>query len=269
MLNLLQDIFGGSQTQSQATSTPENLTPAPYAALQQPLANALSSNLTNGLPAYSGPTLNTNLNANENTDLTNLQNSVAPTSAANNLINNTINGQYLNSNPNLQAAITAAQTPTIQALTNTLSTTLPGQFTQAGQFVQPNGSSAFDRAAALASQSAGNALGNIASTMSSQDYQNERTLQQGAVGLSQSQVSTAISNLQAQTLPTMIQQMGVTNALQLFQTNTNALLQLLQTIGGVAAPVIANATQSTSTGDSTGNAFTSLFGGGTTKATGS
>lgn len=69
-------------------------------------------------------------------------------------------------NPFLAAAIEAAQRPTQQALEETLSRTLPGRFTAAGQFVQSTGSSAFDRAAAIATRGAADALGDIATNIS-------------------------------------------------------------------------------------------------------
>lgn len=84
--------------------------------------------------------------------------------------NVTNNYDFDQQNPFLQAAIEAAQRPTQQALEETLSRTLPGRFTQAGQFVQPQGSSAFDRAAALATRGASDSLADIATNMSYQAY---------------------------------------------------------------------------------------------------
>lgn len=77
-------------------------------------------------------------------------------------------------NPFVQAAIEAAQRPTQQALEETLSRTLPGRFTQAGQFTQPGGSSAFDRAAAIATRGAGQTMGDIATNISFGAFEAER-----------------------------------------------------------------------------------------------
>lgn len=70
------------------------------------------------------------------------------------------------SNPFLQSAIEAAQRPTLQGLEETLSRTLPGRFTQAGHMIQPGGSSAFDRAAAIATRGTAQEMGDIATRMS-------------------------------------------------------------------------------------------------------
>lgn len=77
-------------------------------------------------------------------------------------------------NPFLAAMIEAAQRPTQQALEETLSRTLPGRFTQAGQFTQPQGSSAFDRAAAIATRGAGQTMADIASQLSFGSFEAER-----------------------------------------------------------------------------------------------
>lgn len=77
-------------------------------------------------------------------------------------------GADAGSNPFAQAYIDQAQRQTMQNLEETLSRTLPGRFTQAGHIVQPQGSSAFDRAAAIASRGATQEMGDIASRISYQ-----------------------------------------------------------------------------------------------------
>jgi hypothetical protein len=72
------------------------------------------------------------------------------------------------SNPFSQAYIDQAQRQTMQNLEETLSRSLPGRFTQAGQMVQPQGSSAFDRAAAIATRGATQEMGDIATRISYQ-----------------------------------------------------------------------------------------------------
>lgn len=158
-----------------------------------------------------------------------------------NYLNNVMGGQYLTpgSNPFLQSAIQAAQQGTLNSLT--------GQFGAAGQTLRPGaGSSAF-------SYSAANALGNIASQMSNQQYQNERQLQQGAVGLNQQQMGQMIQNLQANALPRTIQQQGIQTGLGLFQNQMQSFLQALQTITGQAgASNIGQKSQSKSGGFNVG-----------------
>lgn len=155
-----------------------------------------------------------------------------------NYLHSVLSGNYLpgqpGSNPFLDAAIQAAQRPTLQGLEETLSRTLPGRFTQAGQFVQPRGSSAFDRAAAIASRGAADALGDIATKMSYQGYDSERQRQQEAVALSQQEVSSTIENLKAQALPRLIAQNGIDQGLELFKGKVQALLDALQIAAGVS-----------------------------------
>jgi hypothetical protein len=80
-------------------------------------------------------------------------------------------------NPLLQGAITAATRPILQDLAETLDRTLPGRFTQSGQFTQPQGSSAFDRAAALATRGATQEIGDISSNLAYQSSEAERARQ--------------------------------------------------------------------------------------------
>ena len=168
-----------------------------------------------------------------------------------NLIEQTIGGQFLpgqpGQNPFLEAAITNAQRPTMQGLEETLTRSLPGRFTQGGQFIQPHGSSAFDRAAAIATRGAADASAGIATNMSAQAYGQERGLQQQAVQLGQTEVQTLIQNLQAQALPRMIEDMGIERALAEFSGRTNQLLQALQIATGASGlNQIANEQTSTS-----------------------
>lgn len=278
MLNILQDLFGGSSntTQSTSTSTPSNLNP--FTTSLGGSVNALGTSLAGGLPQYAGPTQPA-MTDNENSLLGNLmtQNGQGGGAAGtNDYLSGVINGNYLpgqpGGNPFLQQAITAAQRTTMQNLSQTLSRSLPGYFAANGQTVGPNnngqgGSSAFDTAAALQSTGAANAMGDIASNMESTAYGQERTNQQQAAQLSQQQVSNTINTLQAETLPTMIQQLGISNGMQLFQTNVSGLLQLLQTLGGITSPTIGNTQTSNSSGSMTqqGGIFAPIkLGGGST-----
>lgn len=193
-------------------------------------------------------------------------------------------------NPLLQAYITAAQRSTMDNLAHTLVSN-GSNFTANGQFVQPGGSSAFDRAQALATQSAANAMGDIASNIGYQGYElnqqlNQQTQQANAANalqallgnqssgltaqqsnqsaglqeqqnvtsaanaqgnLSSSEVSSLVSNLQAQALPRLIEQYGLDQGLQMFNNQVNDLLTILQTGAGVTSPVIANESKSSST----------------------
>ena len=170
------------------------------------------------------------------------------------LIQQTQAGAFLpgqaQANPFLQATIQAAQRPTMQALTETLTRALPGRFTQAGHFTQPQGSSAFDRAAAIATRGAADAAGDIATNISSQAYDQERTRQQQAIQLGQGEVDTLVTNLKAQGLPRLIEDMGVERGLAEFNSRMQSLMQALQVAAGSPISQIANQSQSTGSSES-------------------
>lgn len=126
-----------------------------------------------------------------------------------------------NNNPFLQAAIQAAQRPTLEGLTQTLTRDLPGRFTQAGQFVQPGSSSAFDRAAAIATRGTANALGDIATNMSYSNYNDAAA--RAAAALGQYTTGQQQANSQTQQLTAEQQQQAVSNSLAAQnQNNQNA-----------------------------------------------
>lgn len=180
-------------------------------------------------------------------------------------------------NPFVQAAIEAAQRPTFQALEETLSRTLPGRFTAAGQFINPQGSSAFDRAAAMAARDSSQTAADIATNISFGSFEGERgrqfeaqeaarareaaaleaeqgrraTGQEAAAdrsldaakalpGVSKQEIDTTIANLQAQALPRLIQEMGIERGLEAFQNRMNSLLTTLGIAGGATSPTIGN-----------------------------
>src|SRR5258708_7109983 len=210
MTSFLNTIFGGSQqnTSSQATSTPTNFT--------NPNLQALGGNLAQFLQSLTGSLTSSTNNANPNGGVTptpqapvtgqeqnllnTLQSQLCPRTSCASLIDNVLKGSNLpgqpGGNPALDATITAAQRPTLNNLTQTLTQALPGRFAAAGQQLQPNspgstggGSSAFDNAAALAFQSAANTSTDIASNIAGNAYGAERTNQNVAAGLDQNEVN--------------------------------------------------------------------------------
>jgi hypothetical protein len=259
MGDVLKTLFGGGKSESQ--SGPVDMTPDAFKALRGPLADSLMKLLQQGgTPSYGGP-LTSPIGGNEQATLDMLQkNTMNPNDrGAGDLLSSTINGNFLpggpNGNPFLSAAIQAAQRPTLQGLTDTLSQALPGRFVANGQMIQPNstnngGSSAFDRAAAIATRGAADAIGNIATNMSYQGYNDERQRQAQAVdqsgSLTTQQVDNTIKNLQAQALPRLIQENGIDRGIQLFQQQTQSLLQLLQTLGAISAPALGQQSSSQS-----------------------
>lgn len=259
----MKELFGGSESKSQATSTPVDMTPDAFKNLRDPFAQTLLSYLQGGgTPQYTGP-LNADMTQTEGDILSQLMGQTGTGTNRNSYLQQVLSGNFLpgqdGSNPFLQAAIEAAQRPTLQGLEETLSRTLPGRFTLAGQQVQPQSSSAFDRAAAIATRGTADALADIATNMSYGAYESERGRQQEAVQLDQAEVDTTIKNLQAQALPRLIEELGIERGLALFQQNTQSILQILQTLAGVTAPTVANQQQSTSQSESHKGIFGQLF----------
>lgn len=262
------ELFGGSNS----SSTPVNMTPEAFKNLQGPFAAVLRQLLSggksmSGIPTYKGP-LSAKITPNEQELLDQMQASATSGVGADarGLLRDTLAGKFLpgqpGANPFLDAAIQQAQRATRQGLEETLTRSLPGRFTSAGQFVTPNGSSAFDRAAAIATRGASDALGDIATRMSYQGYESERGRQQEAIPLTFQETESMVQNLQAQALPRLIQEFGIERGLELFNTRVQTLLSVLGITQGSTAPTIANK------GEASGregiipgltNAFSSLF----------
>lgn len=163
-------------------------------------------------------------------------------------------------NPFLQSAIEAAQRPTLQGLEETLSRTLPGRFTQAGHLIQPGGSSAFDRAAAIASRGATQELGDIATRMSYNAFEaaqgreasalENELARRGQFGLqTQSLEAGAMQNqldraLQVPGMEAQLQQIGANTDLALAQLPTQmaeTALRLAQARGQEAGTGLTQA----------------------------
>lgn len=197
-----------------------------------------------GIPKYNGP-LTAGLGANEQTTLNALMNQQKTGGASNPanvaLLDLIKTGGGMN--PFLDAAIKAAQRPTLQGLEETLTRDLPGRFTQAGQFIQPQGSSAFDRAAAIATRGAADANADIATNMSYQNYNagQDRKLDaaKSLPGVQATEIDNLIKNLQAQALPRLIQDQGIDRGLALFKDRVDNLLKTLGITAGVTQPTIA------------------------------
>lgn len=261
-------LTGGSTN----TQTTKDFTPEAYKKLIGGFASQISkllgiqggggNSLMSGIPNYGGQTT-AGMTGNENSLLQQLMKMQGGGGGAGNkLLQDTLAGRFLpgkqGANPFLDAAIRSAQRPTLEGLTETLTRAIPGRFLQAGQFGQPGGSSAFDRASAIATRGATQSMADIATQMSSGAYESERGRQQEAIGLSQQQVQMTIANLQAQALPRLIQQHGIDQGMALFNARLDALLKAFGITSGVAVPTLA----SNSSGSSTGglaNLFGSIF----------
>ena len=254
---ILKNLFGGSSQESSSSSTPIDMTPDEFKRLRGGFADELRKMMeSGGGPDYKGP-LTAGLQPGEQAMLDRLRNEGATRRG---LLDDTLRGKFLpgqeGANPFFDAAVRAAQRPTLQGLQETLSRALPGKFAVAGQFSQgggagkpaTGGSSAFNRAGAIATQAGANMLSDIATNMGNEQFKNERLNQQAAIKFDQDEVNTTIENLKAQGLPRMIEDMGIERGLALFKQKSTALLEVLRMLGAVTSPTIANQSQSKGSG---------------------
>lgn len=262
MGQVTKKLFGGSEQKQQSQSTSQSnskedsfstsfdMTPEELKTLRDPFVQALTGFIASGGgPQYSGP-FTAPMAAGEAAALPGIA-EAANNPMRQNLLNATLSGQFLpgqaGANPFLEAAITAAQRPTFQGLEEVLSRTLPGRFAQAGQFSNlgrgggalqgspTGGSSAFDRAAAIATRGATQEAGDIATRLSAGAYESERGRQQSAIQLQQADVDTMVKNLQSQGLPRLIEKFGVELGLTEFRARTEGLLKAFAIAAG--API--------------------------------
>ena len=292
MSSIISSIFGGSEEQSKT----KDITPVALRGVRTPFAETLlrligfepefgtrkgqdivtggtfGGDTLGGIPQFGQP-FAAGITQEELATLGLLPGAAAggaPLAGARDLLTRTLGGDFLKEgNPFLRSTIEAAQRPTLEGLEELLSRVLPGRFTQGGQFTQPGGSSAFDRAAAIATRGTAQALGDIATNISFGAFESERGRQQEAAGLA-SDLSTAdvqrtISTLQAQALPRFIEQFGIDRGLQEFQGRIDAILKVLSILGGTAqATPGVQSSGSTQTGILPGltGGFSALFPGG-------
>lgn len=222
------------------------LVPKPYRNLQGGLAGLISQLIGGqsapslaGIPGYEGQTT-APVSGNENDLLAALMGTTSANAGTTNrdsLLAGILGGDYLSvdRNPNLAGAIEAAIRPVRSEFQNVVTPTLRAKFTMAGQQIQGDGSSPFDRASALAGQSYLDKIGDISKQIASDQYQQERQLQTQAI-TQQTQANTAqvndlVTNLQAQALPRMVEQYGLDKGIELFNQRVQALLSILG-VGG-------------------------------------
>lgn len=266
-LNPLQSIFGGTSTSTtqqssgQGTTTASNYNPL-TAYLSTP--GTILNMAQNNAPTYTGQLTPTGTAA-QNTTLNTLGAAVAPNNNVNSYINQVLSGYYMPGQPGgnamLSPTIAAAQTPTNEGLQNTLQIGDPDLFAAAGHQVQGAGDSAFQTANAIATESADNADAQIATQLGTDAYNQGITQMTAAAALQPQEIQATINTLQAQLLPTLLQEQGITNGLSAFQDNVTSLTSVLQTLAGLSTPVLGSNTQYTnqSSEQSTSNTQTSPF----------
>lgn len=105
----------------------------------------------------------------------------------------TLNGDFLNSNPNLQGAIDSATQGLVRQYQNAVMPGIEGNFTKAGRY----GSNAMQGAVSDAQSNLATGIGNIATNMSYGNYNDERARQVQTSALAPSLAGMDFTNLQA------------------------------------------------------------------------
>lgn len=293
----VKSLFGGSSSRQTQTSTPQDMTPPEFTGLRGDVAQQLQNIFASGGGAqFQGPTA-AQLTGNEQGMLDQIMQMTSQpsgaTQAGQDFLQNLLSGggvqpgatpggiDMSQANPFLQQAIEAAQRPLIEQYQEQIAPALRAQFTQAGQQLTGTGSSPFHMAAAREQAGMANALGDISTRMSaedwaqrqglaSQEFQQQRALemegqQQRIAGAAQaanidrSQLENVLAGLEAQALPRLIEQLGIDRGMEEFRRREEQLLQAIQMAGQLASPTVATVSRGESTQRSTPNIFSSLF----------
>lgn len=262
-------LLGGGSSNSQSSSI--NLNPAAFNNLAPSTASGISGLSTfGGIPTWTSPSQATPFMPLVSPSATNLMN--ATTNMANpntttqqgqNYLSNLLTGGQLSpaSNPFLNAAIQGAVNPLVQAFNTTTMPGLQAQFAQAGQSGGPgvggagpqgakSGSTQYDKAAAIAQTGLDQSIAQTTSAMENQNYQNTQNLMtqaaENAPAVQSQMLNNIVTGMQANLLPTMIQQYGITTGTQMFTNQVQALLSALGLGVQAAKPVAGQESTSSS-----------------------
>lgn len=281
---MISSIFGGGGGKSQSTSTPTNMQNPAFTAIAPQTASGITS-LQGGAAPFLGINsafapnvgtggINTNFDLNNNPFVapltagqTGLVNQVtgqgmpnAGTNNANNWLSQVLNPSYpatLATSPITQQAVSAAINPMVSAFQNTTIPGLAGQFTAAGQSINPNataanpqgGSSAFNKAYGVAQTGLDQAMASAASNIENSAFQTglgqQTTAAESAPSIQGQEINNTLNSLTGASLPQLVQQQGIQTALQTWQQRVQTMLTALGLGGQVAQPVVGN-TQSSS-----------------------
>jgi hypothetical protein len=182
------------------------------------------------------------------------------TAQAGDLVSRTLAGEFLQSNPFVDALVQSVQNDLTRQFEDVLVPGLLSRSTLRGQEVQGQGSSAFAREARLAASEQQRALRDAATQIRAGAFEAERGRQAAAVGqaqaLSESDTNRLIQTLQQAALPQLVEDLGIQRGLEEFNRRISALLAAM----GLGAQ--ATAATPASFSSSKGNQFGfSLFGG--------
>ena len=297
-------IMGGSQGQGSYSSTPQNMQLPAYTGLAPGVAGGLSNIFgtmgPNGLTTPGGqfspfqaggaPTqgnvyagqgavnpLVAPITPQQQATLGNIGQfgNNQPLSTAFSTVNAFLNPNYaasLATSPQTQSAIQAAIQPVRNAFMTQTIPGLEGNATAQGQRVNGaggQGSTGFDQAAAIAQSGEQATEAATAGQIANAAYQTGLNITANAPAmagqLTTVELNNMINTLQAEALPQMTEQYGITAGTQLYQNQLQLLLQSLGLGGQISQPALAYQSQGGQKSSSSPGllgAFSSLFGGG-------
>lgn len=227
-----------------------DLTDPEFSALRKPTAGTLRKLLGEELPSFD-PNQSAPVTETEQAFLDKLKNlglGESPLqSAGREQLLNTIQGGNLNGNPFLDDAIASATRPVIERFNDVQLPGIISQFKNAGQTLRNNpntvGSSAFLNQARLADRDLANTVGDIATRISFENFNQERGRQEAAINTAENikttDIDNAVKNLQAQQLPRLIDELGIDRGIQEFNTRISNLLSALSISGNLTQGKIA------------------------------
>lgn len=294
----MNTLFGGSNGSSQSTSSPTNMQNPAFTAIAPQTAAGITSLQGGGSPfmginsAFSPNVgtggINTNFDINNNPFVapltagqSGLVNQVtgqgqpnAGTNAANSWLSQVLNPAYpasIATSPITQQAVSAAINPMVSAFQNTTIPGLQGQFTAAGQSLNPNataanpqgGSSAFNKAYGVAQTGLDQSMASAASNIENAAYQTglgqQTAAAESAPSIQGQEINNTLNSLTGASLPQLVQQQGINTALQTWQSRIQTMLTALGLGGQVAQPAIANNQQASGQSSSSKGLIPSLL----------
>ena len=274
MGDTLRELFGGSKGKTKSSQGPVDVTPPEVEQLRGTFTDTLSSLLgaPGGVDPVAGVPTDPNVTGGigqtapittQEQQLLKLVGDTAQDPTRANLIQQTLQGQFLpggaQGNPLIEEAIRVAQRPTLEGLEEVLGRTLPGRFALGGQQTNQGESSAFDRAAAIATRGVSQSLADIATTISFNAQETERARQQGAATIGQAEVETGIEALQASALPRLIAELGIERGTEEFDKRIKAILAALQIATGTPLQTVGQEAEASGSGVSSTGIIPGLF----------
>lgn len=242
-------MSGGSQQSTSTTSSPEWVQPYQMGYLDQ--AQNVASTPYQG---YGGNTV-ADMNGIQQQAIQGTAQRAASGSAdmnaGSNTLQNTLNGNYLNSNPYIDQAVNAAQDNTVRNYNLAIAPQMDHLMASSGSF----GNSGVQQMQGEAQRQLGQTLSNTASSMYGQNYANERQNQQSAMSLAPTYANQDYTDLNAmQSAGNALQtqnQNQITGNYQQWQNAQNYPKSQLDVMGNALSHSLGQQTTTTQPGVST------------------